>query len=360
MARPTPVSRSLLSIHSGSVFDPVLCAMLRVPVARSLGGGGHGPRGLCLATGVVRSDGPFACVECDNRLALKIGRGVRRPHFAHREHCVAATQQASGVPRTPSHESAEHAHAKILLADKWSSCRFVEPDCRLCGTPGRRTVLPSGARAMVEHGLAGYRADVMIVAASHGAPGSKKGEVPLAALEVVHTHSCEPDKIAAWRSLGLRVLEIDAGDAIRLLAEHNTPGGPAELPCRDVTTPVSCDACRAGTAVRLPTDAGPLRVVPSTVDTAWAAAWLRSGSGVPLRVPHSDKDLAKRAGATWDPQRQGWFACTRDSMLGTRGLWNLSRARAAALQSELARTRPGQEQRQAPITKYFSRSGPEE
>ena len=130
---------------------------------------------------VVKSDGPFSCVGCRERLTLRQG-AVRTPHFAHR-----STSQCSGG------EGILHKATKLWFVNAVNQNLDVaiSAKCMRCNDEHTVWKVSSPCRAMDEvplrvAGRVKYRIDSAII--------GLEDERMLAAVEIFHTHRIGPEK----------------------------------------------------------------------------------------------------------------------------------------------------------------------
>ncbi|NOJ92345.1 hypothetical protein HMI51_05240 [Corallococcus coralloides] len=179
------------------------------------------------------------CPVCRTHLIAKLGDKVSH-HFAHRPN-VAPCFGSTG-------EGELHISAKLLLLRSLQRMAtegqefFITRPCRGCETPitAPALQLQPGDHAEVEAWLDPARTlkpDLTLW----------RGEERLALLEVLATHACGPQKLAALERHGVLMVEVDAR-AIVGAGDHAPWVAPAPLPFRKnlgLFVPERCDDCRA-------------------------------------------------------------------------------------------------------------------
>jgi len=165
-------------------------------------------------------------------------RGTERVwHFAH-HHQHSTTCTGGG-------ESAIHRAAKRLLQLHLPHWKFQQ-HCATCATSLAPSVPPVafaalGVRAVEEATWRTYRLDVGVFASSSSGPRRL-----VAALEVRHTHACEPAKVQALDDAGVPLLEVTA-EAV--LAAYQGTGGHVDrlglAPLAYVVANFDCRRCIA-------------------------------------------------------------------------------------------------------------------
>jgi len=182
---------------------------------------------------------PVLCPVCRKYLIAKLGEKVSH-HFAHQPNvdpCFGSTG-----------EGELHISAKLLLlrslqkmADEGQELSLTRP-CRGCEAPITAAALQlrPGDRAEVEVWLDPARTlkpDLTLW----------RGEERLALLEVLATHACGPEKLAALERHGVLMVEVEARTIVGE-GGHAPWSGPAPLPFRTVLGLrmwEQCDECRA-------------------------------------------------------------------------------------------------------------------
>ncbi|WAM28270.1 competence protein CoiA family protein [Myxococcus sp. NMCA1] len=182
---------------------------------------------------------PVHCPVCSTNLIAKLGEKVSH-HFAHQPK-VAPCFGSTG-------EGELHISAKLLLlrslqkmADEGQTLSITR-SCRGCGAPTAAAAMQLllGDRAEVEVWLDPARTlkpDLTLW----------RGEERLALLEVLATHACGPEKLAALERHGVPMVEVEAR-AIMGEGGHAPWVAPAPIPFRKelgLRVPTQCDECHA-------------------------------------------------------------------------------------------------------------------
>ncbi len=150
---------------------------------------------LRTASDVDRKEGPFTCVECNQRLILKKGE-IKAAHFAH---------EADSVCKG---ESVYHKAAKRIISTHLKSFMFMEV-CKGC-----QVIMHNVAKmeyefhkhtAAEEYAFGKYRLDVGVL--------NEQGVV-VAAIEVFHTHAVDADKYNTILAYNVPVIEVGAKEVI--------------------------------------------------------------------------------------------------------------------------------------------------
>lgn len=153
-------------------------------------------RGALVAPASAKRNAAYRCPECEGALDLHAGEKKRR-HFHHRP-------SGSGC----SSESVAHLVAKQLVAravEAWlageDKAPFFVRRCAMedCVAEVRQPLPAKVRRVALEHALySGRVVDVVLLG---------PGDVPIAAIEVRHTHEVDPEKT---KDLPIPWIEVDA------------------------------------------------------------------------------------------------------------------------------------------------------
>jgi Competence protein CoiA-like family len=248
-------------------------------------------------TGRVTSAGEalhgfYDCLDCGVRVVAKKGR-QRRHHFA----AVPASVPAWGACRSASApESDKHRSAKLHVAAHVGDTDFVVA-CSKCDGPALTVsfVGPQYA-AKVELTIGPFRVDVAVVDTTTG--------VPVAAIEVVHTHACDDNKLRHFRDANVPILEVSADDVLGL--DRVLPDGArwqlqATLATQLSTQCAACGPCcvccgapEKDGLLLLATTSGELVCAADAVQCRWCGMFQRLDRGLDPCAPCVSKCLAWR------------------------------------------------------------------
>lgn len=167
-----------------------MSAGFRIPAARAESGA------LVLPEDAERQ-AVYACPACDGRVDLHAGDKKRR-HFHHR-------------PGTCASETVTHLAAKAFIlqaTERWlagaADPPLLDRGCAFegCARRTRQAMPPKVGRAVAEHRLpSGHVADVALL--------SRVVDLPVAVVEVRHTHAVDDDKAL---EIGVPWIEVDAAE----------------------------------------------------------------------------------------------------------------------------------------------------
>jgi len=174
------------------------------------------------AVDAPRSD-IYSCMNCGERMVLRRGE-IKRPYFAHH------TENPNCSPETVLHKMAkDNIKAGI---DAALSSGFKYPftwRCHVCNQEHVGDLALSPRDVNIEVSLDGVRPDILL--------SSMEGK-PMAAIEVVVSHSPDQDAIEAYKRLKLPVLMVKPGwEDLKDLKSGLAVFETLNVPCRALKCP---------------------------------------------------------------------------------------------------------------------------